>query len=106
MGILRQGLKNVSTHSRLKAAGISLERRDAILAMVSTHSRLKAAGFLRGILLDAEGVSTHSRLKAAGYAHPRHQRPHECFNTQPPKGGWEALHLSSVFFERFQHTAA
>ena len=34
---------------------------------VSTHSRLKAAGILKHVVIDNEDVSTHSRLKAAGH---------------------------------------
>ena len=55
---------------------------------VSTHSRLKAAGRARPFSRAVEDVSTHSRLKAAG---ARGQSPGfqiRCFNTQPPKGGW------------------
>ena len=33
---------------------------------VSTHSRLKAAGFAFGLFGEYRDVSTHSRLKAAG----------------------------------------
>ena len=57
--------KEVSTHSRLKAAG-STAGFPADAAAVSTHSRLKAAGsvwFVPGL---PRQVSTHSRLKAAG----------------------------------------
>ena len=56
---------DVSTHSRLKAAGaewVAASRADA----VSTHSRLKAAGKTMAVLLCRTNVSTHSRLKAAG----------------------------------------
>ena len=59
------GIQVVSTHSRLKAAGS--ESSYAVLPLwVSTHSRLKAAG---GVLMhpaSKSAVSTHSRLKAAG----------------------------------------
>ena len=56
---------NVSTHSRLKAAGMrEIQRR--VLKMVSTHSRLKAAGQQVLHHRALEAVSTHSRLKAAG----------------------------------------
>ena len=77
----------VSTHSRLKAAGLALTARFCVLA-VSTHSRLKAAGILDSILDSILDVSTHSRLKAAGIV-----QVHLCsftkgFNTQPPEGGW------------------
>ena len=55
----------VSTHSRLKAAGLEMQG-GYTLNGVSTHSRLKAAGKEKaGITAQAE-VSTHSRLKAAG----------------------------------------
>ena len=57
----------VSTHSRLKAAGIW--RADVRgKRKVSTHSRLKAAGDSDIKQRLAALVSTHSRLKAAGAA--------------------------------------
>ena len=85
---------SVSTHSRLKAAGDSsiFTLQDWV---VSTHSRLKAAG--GGVLPfgQYDAVSTHSRLKAAGskLSSPVCRPPR--FNTQPPEGGWEL----SVEFE-------
>ena len=33
-------------------------------------------------------VSTHSRLKAAGFAQRGGVVGTQCFNTQPPEGGW------------------
>ena len=77
----------VSTHSRLKAAG-SPQNLMYDGYEVSTHSRLKAAGFVSLINPPHKKVSTHSRLKAAG---PRRlpATSHRCrFNTQPPEGGW------------------
>ena len=56
---------DVSTHSRLKAAGIQ-RVQNAARRGVSTHSRLKAAGCGKGGGIGAALVSTHSRLKAAG----------------------------------------
>ena len=56
----------VSTHSRLKAAGMD-GQAEKIKELVSTHSRLKAAGGRLKNFQAAYGVSTHSRLKAAGY---------------------------------------
>ena len=55
---------------------------------VSTHSRLKAAGVTHVLQGVFAGVSTHSRLKAAG--RPARHRPENVrrFNTQPPEGGW------------------
>ena len=35
------------------------------------------------------GVSTHSRLKAAGTSPTFAVSAKDCFNTQPPEGGWE-----------------
>ena len=55
----------VSTHSRPKAAGVSLK---SVLhgGRVSTHSRPKAAGSTRRTFAAPLPVSTHSRPKAAG----------------------------------------
>ena len=55
---------------------------------VSTHSRLKAAGFLSNESQPFKIVSTHSRLKAAGSTQPDNRTMVESFNTQPPEGGW------------------
>ena len=56
---------DVSTHSRLKAAGGHLYGNHDF-ARVSTHSRLKAAGGYPACFKVCIDVSTHSRLKAAG----------------------------------------
>ena len=56
----------VSTHSRLKAAGLPCVSVPAPSKVVSTHSRLKAAGAPILAMLATSNVSTHSRLKAAG----------------------------------------
>ena len=42
------------------------DRWEELYRNVSTHSRLKAAGFFARQRKDALTVSTHSRLKAAG----------------------------------------
>ena len=99
----------VSTHSRLKAAGLYGEQHpistigfntqppeggwpDRISAplqkLVSTHSRLKAAGKALRQLWQILRVSTHSRLKAAGISERVFRGMFACFNTQPPEGGW------------------
>ena len=57
----------VSTHSRLKAAGL-LNVVGLSVLNVSTHSRLKAAVNFYSSLGDKVVVSTHSRLKAAAQA--------------------------------------
>ena len=56
--------------------------------MVSTHSRLKAAGIAKVELRAEKNVSTHSRLKAAGWCAGIKSGAFQCFNTQPPEGGW------------------
>ena len=55
---------------------------------VSTHSRLKAAGVILAIWRCRLDVSTHSRLKAAGPIKPNPNNIIKGFNTQPPEGGW------------------
>ena len=80
----------VSTHSRLKAAGAVRGGNDAQIA-VSTHSRLKAAGRQHRGRITFRKVSTHSRLKAAGICGFTHCSYFNSFNTQPPEGGWVKL---------------
>ena len=63
----RSRINNVSTHSRLKAAGYR-PMRPRYHRQVSTHSRLKAAGKKVEVSNSEVIVSTHSRLKAAGTA--------------------------------------
>ena len=55
---------------------------------VSTHSRPKAAGKMQKVRFLVWVVSTHSRPKAAGTAHRLGCLVCDCFNTQPPEGGW------------------
>ena len=95
----------VSTHSRLKAAGIKIFS-SASRPKVSTHSRLKAAGPIKNHILTLFIVSTHSRLKAAGRRMTGIGRLLPCFNTQPPEGGWPTSRALDVLDGKFQHTAA
>ena len=89
-GILVSFCWTVSTHSRLKAAGMIIlqtgvpgsgfntqppeggwvisPRKRLWPKAVSTHSRLKAAGKCLKKCVCGLSVSTHSRLKAAGYS--------------------------------------
>ena len=60
---------------------------------VSTHSRPKAAGMLDDKGEFVECVSTHSHPKAAGPTAGHRGRFASRFNSQPPEGGW--LFLSS-----------
>ena len=99
------GALQVSTHSRLKAAGATLfglypEKN------VSTHSRLKAAGKTFWASSIITTVSTHSRLKAAGTQRKKQTLNTKRFNTQPPEGGWLGGALTGIKSFTFQHTAA
>ena len=60
----------------------------AVKAYVSTHSRLKAAGLSQFAIQIGQNVSTHSRLKAAGTQPQSKRLGLYRFNTQPPEGGW------------------
>ena len=55
---------------------------------VSTHSRLKAAGYA----FDAQGGVNHSfntqPPEGGWFAASRQDQDERCFNTQPPEGGW------------------
>ena len=95
----------VSTHSRLKAAGLALSKRNNGNA-VSTHSRLKAAGAEAAGYQIQIDVSTHSRLKAAGSFTAARPLPMRRFNTQPPEGGWKTATTGKTLDALFQHTAA
>ena len=79
---------SVSTHSRLKAAGTECLCLSQTFC-VSTHSRLKAAGRLAVDDGRVSVVSTHSRLKAAGIGGVYCSDRRVSFNTQPPEGGWQ-----------------
>ena len=62
---------------------------------VSTHSRPKAAGGGLAYIKLSNKVSTHSRPKAAGLRCQVHQATKDCFNTQPPEGGWAPVSSAS-----------
>ena len=52
--------------------------------------------------LDAPSlVSTHSRLKAAGYRYKPVNWRNDCFNTQPPEGGWAQIVVVRVAADSF-----
>ena len=58
---------------------------------VSTHSRPKAAGAFIDQISFSFHVSTHSRPKAAGSTAQPQGCNKDCFNTQPPEGGWFSI---------------
>ena len=86
IGYATLGGRLVSTHSRPKAAAQVIKKYRNHYD-VSTHSRPKAAAFVDCDQAKAYQVSTHSRPKAA--ALPLFFSPMlvGCFNTQPPEGG-------------------
>ena len=91
----------VSTHSRPKAAGKVIQE-EAGWRVVSTHSRPKAAGtFILTGRFNIGRVSTHSRPKAAGRLSGGDVVLSECFNTQPPEGGWTLDQIETEFISSF-----
>ena len=95
----------VSTRSRPKAAGRRLLGVSEV-SKVSTRSRPKAAG--RGFIGGCRPteVSTRSRPKAAGRPPCSTETVSECFNTQPPEGGWASFLIIKKGKNMFQHAAA
>ena len=92
------------TAARRRLAAIGAIPR--VCVTVSTHSRPKAAGGGLAREFKTYLVSTHSRPKAAGQRLGILRSQYECFNTQPPEGGWAQ---SCSIWRRcvmFQHTAA
>ena len=112
-GLLRpntQGLK-AGFNTQPPEGGWKTRRHFLFLCQVSTHSRPKAAGPEPNQQDDQQPVSTHSRPKAAGigdleldvavleFQHTAARRrlaffrlvrsSSNCFNTQPPEGGWK-----------------
>ena len=55
---------------------------------VSTHSRPKAAGFLMQSLLTAHMLFQHTAARRRLATSPYYPHLIQCFNTQPPEGGW------------------
>ena len=69
--------------------------------VVSTHSRLKAAGIEKAKSDQVISVSTHSRLKAAGRRYCDSCFFWFSFNTQPPEGGWVTQFRTCTFGSSF-----
>ena len=109
----------VSTHSRLKAAGLPVRQSRHPAKRFNTQPPEGGWAFRRRawqnrcrfntqppeggwedseeIVYYAQRVSTHSRLKAAGFIWAGWQITLLSFNTQPPEGGWfsDQQHLPS-----------
>ncbi len=84
-------------------AGIAVGLR---LSDVSTHSRLKAAGLpSTPCLFPKRCFNTQPPEGGWWYSFIAECRL-RCFNTQPPEGGWSQLSWSRTAKLLFQHTAA
>ena len=76
----------VSTHSRLKAAGVISDNSGHEERF---NTQPPEGGCLQFFFVRLrQTVSTHSRLKAAGLYMPAMYAYRSSFNTQPPEGGW------------------
>ena len=76
----------VSTHSRPKAAGRG-QCHDVAWRLVSTHSRPKAAGCFNSKLICFKGFQHTAARRRLDHDSAKQSR-RQCFNTQPPEGGW------------------
>ena len=95
----------VSTHSRLKAAGMT--KSNWYFKNPGFNTQPPEGGWLRHIFESAAyWVSTHSRPKAAGQTYNLNYNIQHCFNTQPPEGGWKGRLKTFPRPFKFQHTAA
>ena len=83
----------VSTHSRPKAAGnrpVTPMRLSFLFQHTAARRRLAIQDMHVWLKWP---VSTHSRPKAAGSKGKIQFRPINCFNTQPPEGGWTSYEI-------------
>ena len=94
----------VSTHSRPKAAGLPMAIRLLLLSFQHTAARrrLGRSRVRRPSLTLFQHTAARRRL---GRDAPSPEY-HDCFNTQPPEGGWVSIHIFTSCYSLFQHTAA
>ena len=119
--------REVSTRSRPKAAGLG-DKTSTWTRFVSTRSRPKAAGHThlerkavgmfqhaaarRRLVRVMWGIHRLSMFQHAaarrrlGIAKCRIRKNSNCFNTQPPEGGWEWIKEARKHIGLFQHAAA
>ena len=83
-----QDNNNKSFNTQPPEGGWIFQRVLFFRTAVSTHSRPKAAGAFIDQISFSFHVSTHSRPKAAGSTAQPQGCNKDCFNTQPPEGGW------------------
>ena len=87
VGVIVLDGDGVSTHSRPKAAGYVADFDTAADLFQLTAARRRLGQEISGRECNYV-VSTHSRPKAAGIHEAHAGVPLECFNSQPPEGGW------------------
>ena len=96
---------DVSTHSRLKAAGRPL--LEGLVSGGRFNTQPPEGGWGTGKTFYVGSRSFNTQPPEGGWAaiitKPRTMRS---FNTQPPEGGWLNLRASNPSIWQFQHTAA
>ena len=90
----------VSTHSRPKAAGKN-NIADCLSFVVSTHSRPKAAGVITFALFRDIDCFNTQPPEGGWYPNVRFWIQGYGFNTQPPEGGWQRPHYKCKCHKRF-----
>ena len=73
---------------------------------VSTHSRPKAAGYQKALYMIINECFNTQPPEGGWHPHLRPVNNRTCFNTQPPEGGWQLILCSLGVISLFQHTAA
>ena len=92
------------TAARRRLGG--LKRSSEMDLRVSTHSRPKAAGLSMMAVFFGCSVFQHTAARRRLEARRRMPPSRLSFNTQPPEGGWTALSDGLRGLLLFQHTAA
>ena len=95
----------VSTHSRPKAAGIRPDAQPLKFNPFQHTAARRRLGHFCIYCFFIFNVSTHSRPKAAGRLSSKLEEVTNCFNTQPPEGGWHICWIFRFVCKTFQHTA-
>ena len=98
----QHGFQHTAARRRL-VMRVRASRRLSWFQHTAARRRLEFAGSGENF---AGAVSTHSRPKAAGFNLLHDYQEQQCFNTQPPEGGWFWTKTASRRAFWFQHTAA
>ena len=98
-----QKMREVSTHSRPKAAGFAHVFCNRIKQFQHTAARRRLQ-CQTATFENVQAVSTHSRPKAAGLAAETPRPPICSFNTQPPEGGCKSVEDLARVYEVSTHS--